>query len=95
MAYSVFIIFSNTVTSFVAQVRVSASDLEKERGAVMEEYRGSRNANGRMQEAHWLLMMEGSKVKPSLYLDLSLHGLRSLVPETLFLFYGGHNLLVW
>lgn len=61
----------------------------------MEEYRGSRNANGRMQEAHWLLMMEGSKVKPSLYLDLSLHGLRSLVPETLFLFYGGHNLLVW
>ena len=37
-------------------------DLEKERGAVMEEYRGNRNANGRMQDAHWILMMEGSKV---------------------------------
>lgn len=44
------------------QIRVSAEDLEKERGAVMEEYRANRNANGRMQDAHWLLMMEGSKV---------------------------------
>ena len=44
------------------QVRVSTDDLEKERGAVMEEYRGNRNANGRMQDAHWILMMEGSKV---------------------------------
>lgn len=44
------------------QVRVSTDDLEKERGAVMEEYRGNRNVNGRMQDAHWVLMMEGSKV---------------------------------
>ena len=28
----------------------------------MEEYRGNRNASGRMQDAHWALMMEGSKV---------------------------------
>lgn len=28
----------------------------------MEEYRGNRNATGRMQDAHWALMMEGSKV---------------------------------
>ncbi|KAI7988212.1 Zinc protease PQQL-like [Camellia lanceoleosa] len=45
----------------VEGVRVSTDDLEKERGAVMEEYRGNRNANGRMQDAHWVLMMEGSK----------------------------------
>jgi hypothetical protein len=44
------------------QVRVSKDDLEKERGAVMEEYRGNRNAAGRMQDAHWVLMMEGSQV---------------------------------
>lgn len=44
------------------QVRVSKDDLEKERGAVMEEYRGNRNAAGRMQDAHWVLMMEGSRV---------------------------------
>lgn len=41
---------------------MSLNDLEKERGAVMEEYRGNRNAHGRMQDAHWMLMMEGSKV---------------------------------
>lgn len=28
----------------------------------MEEYRGNRNATGRMQDAQWALMMEGSKV---------------------------------
>ena len=44
------------------QIRVSKDDLEKERGAVMEEYRGNRNASGRMQDAHWVLMIEGSKV---------------------------------
>ncbi|KAI3877317.1 hypothetical protein MKX03_024252 [Papaver bracteatum] len=33
---------------------------EKKRGAVLEENRGTRNANGRMQDAHWNLMMEGS-----------------------------------
>lgn len=44
------------------QIRVSKDDLEKERGAVMEECRGSRNAMGRLQDAHWVLLMEGSKV---------------------------------
>lgn len=62
---SEYIIFSRNVISRVVQVRVSVDDLEKERGAVLEEYRGSRNANGRMQDAHWVLMMEGSKVRPS------------------------------
>ena len=28
----------------------------------MEESRGSRNATGRMQDAHWIFMLEGSKV---------------------------------
>lgn len=47
----------------MVQIRISESDLKRERGAVLEEYRGSRNANGRMQEAHWVLLMEGSKVR--------------------------------
>lgn len=58
----------------MVQIRVSADDLEKERGAVMEEYRGGRNAAGRMQDAHWVLMMEGSKV----IFRLSLHFISSL-----------------
>ncbi|KNA14112.1 hypothetical protein SOVF_110570 [Spinacia oleracea] len=51
----------SVLAEFSSEIRVSPEDLEKERGAVMEEYRGSRNANGRMQESHWALMMEGSK----------------------------------
>ncbi|XP_021751377.1 zinc protease PQQL-like [Chenopodium quinoa] len=51
----------SVLAEFSSEIRVSAEDLEKERGAVMEEYRGSRNANGRMQDSHWALMMAGSK----------------------------------
>ena len=43
------------------QVRVSAEDLEKERGAVLEEYRGGCNAAGLMQDSHWVQLFEGSK----------------------------------
>ena len=50
------------------QVRVSAEDLEKERGAVLEEYRGGRNAAGRMQDSHWALLFEGSKVVASVFI---------------------------
>ncbi|KAI3421693.1 uncharacterized protein J3R85_011884 [Psidium guajava] len=49
------------LAEFSSEVRVSKDDLEKERGAVLEEYRINRNATGRMQDAHWLLLMEGSK----------------------------------
>lgn len=51
------------------QVRISKDDLEKERGPVMEEYRGDRNASGRMQDATWVLMMEGSKVHIVIYYE--------------------------
>lgn len=50
------------------KVRVAAEDLEKERGAVLEEYRGGRNATGRMQDSHWTLLFEGSKVLRSVLL---------------------------
>lgn len=53
------------------QIRVSKDDLEKERGAVMDEYRGNRNASGRMQDAHWALMMEGSKVLLLIYIQIT------------------------
>ncbi|KAL8122121.1 hypothetical protein AgCh_018750 [Apium graveolens] len=49
------------LAEFSSEIWISSDDLEKERGAVLEEYRGTRNANGRMQEAHWALMMEGYK----------------------------------
>ncbi|KAF9590432.1 hypothetical protein IFM89_035267 [Coptis chinensis] len=40
------------LAEFTSEVQVSSEDLEKERGVVLEEYRGSRNANGWMQDAH-------------------------------------------
>ncbi|KAH7414951.1 hypothetical protein KP509_14G020500 [Ceratopteris richardii] len=51
----------SVLAEFSTEIRVSEEDLEKERGAVLEEYRGGRNALGRMQEAHWTLMMKGSR----------------------------------
>lgn len=51
----------SVLAEFSTEIRVSDEDLEKERGAVLEEYRGGRNALGRMQDAHWTLMMEGSR----------------------------------
>lgn len=60
----------SVLAEFSSEVRVSTDDLEKERGAVMEEYRGNRNANGRMQDAHWVLMMEGSKYADRLPIGL-------------------------
>lgn len=41
--------------------RAAAGDLSKERGAVLEEWRGTRDASGRMQEAYWKLALQGSK----------------------------------
>ncbi|KAI3959404.1 hypothetical protein MKW98_018994 [Papaver atlanticum] len=43
-----------------SRFRVLTEDLERERGVVFEENRGTLNANGptTMQDAHWYLMME-------------------------------------
>ncbi|GMN50692.1 hypothetical protein TIFTF001_019852 [Ficus carica] len=58
------------LAEFSTEVRISKDDLEKERGPVMEEYRGDRNASGRMQDATWVLMMEGSKYAERLPIGL-------------------------
>ncbi|CAL5358910.1 unnamed protein product [Camellia sinensis] len=77
--------------------RVSTDDLEKERGAVMEEYRGNRNANGRMQDAHWVLMMEGSKYAERLPIGLE-RVIQTVSADTVEQFYGKwyhlHNMAV-
>ncbi|CAA3027767.1 zinc protease PQQL-like isoform X1 [Olea europaea subsp. europaea] len=76
----------SVLAEFSSEVRVSENDLEKERGAVMEEYRGSRNANGRMQDAYWVLMMEGSKYAERLPIGLE-KVIRTVSPETVKKFY--------
>ncbi|KAL2251128.1 UNVERIFIED_CONTAM: Zinc protease PQQL-like protein [Sesamum indicum] len=76
----------SVLAEFSSEVRVSADDLEKERGAVLEEYRGSRNANGRMQDAHWVLMMEGSKYADRLPIGLE-KVIRTVSPNIVKQFY--------
>ncbi|KAA8534881.1 hypothetical protein F0562_029903 [Nyssa sinensis] len=76
----------SVLAEFSSEVRVSIDDLEKERGAVMEEYRGSRNAHGRMQDAHWVLMMEGSKYAERLPIGLE-KVIRTVSPEIVKQFY--------
>ncbi|XP_062090970.1 zinc protease PQQL-like isoform X2 [Humulus lupulus] len=74
------------LAEFSTEVRVSKDDLQKERGAVMEEYRGSRNATGRMQDANWILMMEGSKYAERLPIGLE-KVIRNVSAETVKQFY--------
>ena len=43
--------------------RCAPGDLDKERGAVLEEWRMGRDSAGRAQEAHWQLIMKGCRVR--------------------------------
>ncbi|KAI4350751.1 hypothetical protein L6164_005172 [Bauhinia variegata] len=76
----------SVLAEFSSEIRVTKDDLEKERGAVLEEYRGNRNATGRMQDAHWVLLMEGSKYAERLPIGLE-KVIRTVSPETVKLFY--------
>ncbi|CAL9145042.1 unnamed protein product [Musa hybrid cultivar] len=76
----------SVLAEFSSEVRVSSEDLEKERGAVLEEYRGGRNAAGRMQDAHWVLMFQGSKYAERLPIGLE-KVIRTVTPETVKQFY--------
>ncbi|CAI5511991.1 unnamed protein product [Closterium sp. Naga37s-1] len=58
------------LADFASEIRVSEEDVEKERGAVLEEWRERRNAMGRMQDAHWQLLMRGSKYAERLPIGL-------------------------
>ncbi|GBG85044.1 hypothetical protein CBR_g39508 [Chara braunii] len=51
----------SVLAEFSTEIRITDDDLDKERGAVLEEWRERRNAFGRMQEAHWNLVMQGMK----------------------------------
>ncbi|PKA56306.1 Ubiquinol-cytochrome-c reductase complex core protein I, mitochondrial [Apostasia shenzhenica] len=76
----------SVLAEFSSEVRVSSVDLEKERGAVLEEYRGGRNAAGRMQDAHWVLMFEGSKYAERLPIG-SEKVIRTVTSQTVKKFY--------
>ncbi|OMO91640.1 hypothetical protein COLO4_18245 [Corchorus olitorius] len=49
------------LAEFSSEIRFAEEDLEKERGAVMEEYREDRDADGRIYDDYWTLVFQGSK----------------------------------
>ncbi|KAG0559726.1 hypothetical protein KC19_10G125800 [Ceratodon purpureus] len=49
------------LAEFSTEIRASDEDLEKERGAVLEEWRLANNFRGRENKANWKFLMEGSK----------------------------------
>jgi hypothetical protein len=51
-----------TLNPFPRAARCAPEDLAKERGAVLEEWRMGRSWAGRVQQAHWQLLLQGSKV---------------------------------
>mmetsp|Transcript_26988 Transcript_26988/g.69981 ORF Transcript_26988/g.69981 Transcript_26988/m.69981 type:complete len:1010 (+) Transcript_26988:157-3186(+) len=55
---------------FATKVRCAAEDLEKERGAVMEEWRMGNDSLGRAAQAHWRFMLQGSKYAERLPIGL-------------------------
>ncbi|GLT32236.1 hypothetical protein SLA2020_069160 [Shorea laevis] len=74
------------LAEFSTEIRIADEDLEKERGAVMEEYRSSRNATQRTQEAYWSLLMRGSKYAERLPIGLE-KVIRSVTSKTAKRFY--------
>ncbi|DBA85638.1 TPA: hypothetical protein ACH3X1_005214 [Trebouxia sp. C0004] len=46
---------------FATKIRCSTADLDNERGAVMEEWRSGKDSRGRVAEAQWKLIMQGTK----------------------------------
>ncbi|KAA6421450.1 MAG: chloroplast processing enzyme, partial [Trebouxia sp. A1-2] len=46
---------------FATKIRCSTEDLDNERGAVMEEWRSGKDSRGRVAEAQWKLIMQGTK----------------------------------
>jgi len=55
---------------FATKIRCAPEDLEKERGAVMEEWRMGNDSSGRAAQAHWKCILNGSKYSERLPIGL-------------------------
>ena len=60
----------DVLSQFAFSIRCSKEDLDKERGAVMEEWRMSQDASGRASQSHWKMIMKGSKYADRLPIGL-------------------------
>jgi predicted Zn-dependent peptidase len=62
------------LAQFACRIRIAPADVDAERGAILEEWRGGRDARGRAAEAAWKMMNEGS-----LYAERLPIGLESVI----------------
>ncbi|KAL8153825.1 hypothetical protein V2J09_011593 [Rumex salicifolius] len=74
------------LAEFSSQIRLGADDLEKERGAVLEEYRTGRDADGRLYEQTWACLLKDSKYAERLPIGLE-DIIRTVTPEVAQSFY--------
>ncbi|KAL8136373.1 hypothetical protein V2J09_002374 [Rumex salicifolius] len=74
------------LAEFSSEIRFGADDLEKERGAVMEEYRKGRDADGRLYEQTWACVLKDSKYADRLPIGLE-DIIRNVTPENAQSFY--------
>ncbi|KAK9820030.1 hypothetical protein WJX72_005269 [[Myrmecia] bisecta] len=51
----------SVLAQFATKIRCAPEDLQKERGAVLEEWRMGKDQRGRSQQSHWKLLLEGNK----------------------------------
>ncbi|OMO67338.1 hypothetical protein CCACVL1_20590 [Corchorus capsularis] len=74
------------LAEFSSEIRFAEEDLEKERGAVMEEYREDRDADGRISDDYWTLVFQGSKYAERLPIGLE-NVIKTVSCQTLKQFY--------
>ncbi|OMO91639.1 hypothetical protein COLO4_18244 [Corchorus olitorius] len=74
------------LAEFSSEIRFAEEDLEKERGAVMEEYREDRDADGRIYDDYWTLVFQGSKYAERLPIGLE-NVIKTVSCQTLKQFY--------
>eukprot|EP00879_Flechtneria_rotunda_P033000 GHRR01036512.1.p1 GENE.GHRR01036512.1~~GHRR01036512.1.p1 ORF type:complete len:154 (+),score=58.95 GHRR01036512.1:899-1360(+) len=74
------------LSEFAARIRCAPQDLAKERGAVLEELRMSRDSAGRLATAHWELLLQGSRYEDRLPIGLE-SVIRNVPAETIAAFY--------
>ena len=66
--------------------RCAPEDLERERGAVLDEWRSTKDAQGRAATQYWELLLEGSKYSERLPIGLE-SVIRKVTPATIKEFY--------
>jgi len=74
------------LAQFACSIRIAPEDVERERGAILEEWRQGRDANGLEFEAAWRMQYEGSVYAGRLPIG-SEQVIRSVTPETIRGFY--------